>query len=358
MHTPAPNPQHDPTLPDGTRPATPDNRTRLEAAELRAVLDLYGIEGIGGVRAFERGNPAAPKALIESASGKYLLKRRAPGFDDFARIRAEHEAQIALQSARLPVPAPVSSRDGDTLVIVEGRFYELFPYVEAEEWSPGPEPARVAGETLAGIHRVLAKIGTHATGSESDHRAHVEYAFRHLAAHHPNLRGSLDRLEQDWSSALGHRAHHDGRIGPVALIHGDYHPGNTLWRGNEIVAVIDFETMRPAALLEEAAIAGLHFALDRSGNDPAAWPDAPEIGRLEKFWIGYDPRSRIDDTPFEVLPWLMIERLITEAAPRACRTAGFGRHAAADMLPFIARTTSWLADHADGVALILSRAGH
>ena len=51
-----------------------DGFSSNEAAE---ILSRYDIGTISSVRAYQRGSSRAPKALVESERGEFLLKRRA-----------------------------------------------------------------------------------------------------------------------------------------------------------------------------------------------------------------------------------------------------------------------------------------
>ncbi len=324
----------------------------LTAEECRHVLGEYGLTRLNAIRPFGRAGVRAPKAVIDTNAGRFMLKRRAVGLDDHARIHAEHAAQSALQQAGCPVPAPLASRDGETVVVIEGRFYELYPFIDADPWTPGPETSRVAGAVLARMHDVLGRLTPH---GPADRPRRIDEAFDSLRAE-STLRPALDRLEHDWRTAERHRRSID--VPDDRLTHGDYHPGNTLWRGNLLAAVIDFEAMRPGPHIREAALGAVQFALDAVGPTPQNWPEAPAVDRLEAFWAGYGGARRFPEPLTEAAAWFMIEGLIGEALPRACRPGGFGRHDSASIVPYIARVTAWLAEHADGLGLVLLQTRH
>lgn len=344
------------TAPHSPSPSPPDperDRARLSPDEIRGAVEAYALEGVRTIREFRRGNPDAPKAVIEARSGRYLLKRRAAGFESYARIQGEHRAQALLQGAGLPVPAPLSTRAGETILILDGAIFELFRFVEGDAWTPTPDGAGAAGAVLARLHAALARDAGEGLPASNAESGAVERALDQLAGRGPGLRAALERLSHDW-----HLARARAVPETPAPIHGDYHPGNTIWRGRVIAAVLDFERMRLAPQRHEASIASLHFALDRPGSDPGAWPDAPDIDRLSAFWTGY-ARVAPDRATLDALPWRMIAGLLGEALPRACAPAGFGALPAESILPYLARTTGWLADHADGIAEVIARAfGH
>jgi aminoglycoside phosphotransferase (APT) family kinase protein len=153
---------------------------------------------------------------------------------------------------------------------------------------------------------------------------------------------------------------HDEGTNGSALLHGDYHPGNLIWRGPELAAVIDFEALGTGPCAQELASAALLFSLETPGRSPEAWPESPDIPRLTAFTAGYaesmaEARADIESVLDPAAqPWWMIHGLIAQAVPRACRLDGFGRHEMSEVVPFIARISAWIRDHADGLALVLA----
>jgi len=317
----------------------------MTRAQVLTVLAAYGLDGARRVRTLRGGNPAAPKAVADTPSGRYLIKRRDPLFSDFARIQAEHAAQSALQSAGLPVPAPVAATDGTTILVIGGALYEVLPMVDAGTWPGTPAAAREAGRILARMHLVLATLPL-PPGEPPPGAGQALRALDHLGRALPSSRPAVDRLRHDLETASEVAA----RPRPIQPIHGDFHPGNTLWRGDTLAAVLDFEHMRSGPALADAAIASLHFSLDRAGSDPGAWPDAPNLDRLTQFWAGYRLLRPLARAEAAEIPHLMVAGLIAEAAPRACHPGGFGSFGPQAVLPALARNTAWLIDHAGGLA--------
>jgi hypothetical protein len=73
-----------------------------------------------------------------------------------------------------------------------------------------------------------------------------------------------------------------------AVCHGDFHPGNTLWSGVRLVAVIDFDSARHESVAAEVANAMLQFSLKhRVGENPDAWQIGLDTDRLRAFCAGY-----------------------------------------------------------------------
>jgi aminoglycoside phosphotransferase (APT) family kinase protein len=138
-----------------------------------------------------------------------------------------------LHSAGIPVPAPVfleqtSAIFGSPVIVVD--------YVEGvSEWEHASVPGLV--QELATL---LARI--HALEPIRADLAFLPRQADLVAARLSNLTGRLDEalqegiiretLERVWPLPRGN---------PTSLLHGDYWPGNVLWREGRIAAVLDWE---------------------------------------------------------------------------------------------------------------------
>src|SRR5690242_9494229 len=71
-------------------------REQFSAEELAVVLSHYDIGIIDSIVDFPRGSRKAPKLLVVSEQGKFLLKRRARGKDDPYKVAFCHALQLFL----------------------------------------------------------------------------------------------------------------------------------------------------------------------------------------------------------------------------------------------------------------------
>lgn len=147
---------------------------------------------------------------------------------------AEHEFELlrALHAAGMPVPAPIAFDQSNTLLpspflvieLVEGTA-ELAP----EQRAPAiPQLARA----LAGLHRLdPAGLALGFLPRASDMVAAA--LARPPAAPDDALgEGTIRAALAGWPPAERNRA---------AVLHGDYWPGNVLWRAGRLAAIIDWE---------------------------------------------------------------------------------------------------------------------
>ncbi|MDQ6418865.1 phosphotransferase [Paenibacillus sp. LHD-117] len=208
-------------------------------------------------RKLEGGVSAEVTALeVLETSGEVLkLVVRRHGEADWRRdpnvARKEFELLELLHSQGMPVPTPY---EAGGLGGTEESPYIVVAYVEGSSGMDEPNPngsARRLAETLVQLHRIDASsLPQGQLASQSDRVAGK------LADKPAKLDESLDEclirhvLEAAWPLV---EANHD------AILHGDYWPGNTLWRDGAIAAVIDWEDAATGDPLSDVANARLEI---------------------------------------------------------------------------------------------------
>jgi Ser/Thr protein kinase RdoA (MazF antagonist) len=340
------------------------HRSRFSAGELAVVCSHYDLGVIESVKEFKRGSSRAPKVVLKSSRppGLYLLKRRARGKDEPQRVAFSHALQSHLLQRHFPLPRLIGTRDGTTsLLQIEGRVYELFEYVPSSGYDGSLEATGDAGRALAIFHKLL-------TGFRPDWvPPPVSY---HNAPSLPARLGEIParladtgdpgkavvRVLAECYARAAERVEEQGIADwPRQIIHGDWHPGNLLFKGSRVSAVLDFDAARPAQRVIDVANGALQFSITMQGEDPDRWPDALDEGRLKRFCRGYDqvPGGVISSAELQTLPWLMIEALIVEAAIPIAATGSFARMDGLSFLRMIGRKVAWIARHADRLVSLI-----
>src|SRR6201986_4432322 len=85
-------------------------RETFSPEELAIVMSHFDIGVIDSIVDFPRGSRKAPKLLIVSEQGKFLLKRRARGKDDPFKVAFTHALQLHLASKQFPLPHLIGTR--------------------------------------------------------------------------------------------------------------------------------------------------------------------------------------------------------------------------------------------------------
>ena len=349
MEPPAPV---DPSLEDRVR------RARFDPHELAVVLSHYDLGDIEQIRVYSRGSRRAPKARITTGRGDFLLKRRAPGRDDPYRVAFAHSLLLYLQERGYPVPALIGTRQGNNSMLqVDGRMYELFEFAPGTRYGGSARATERAGGALGALHRLLGEfqppyeppVATYhaAAGMEAKlNRIPDAVLAREPQADRKALFRAVEVLGNVYARAVGSVNETGFRSWPKGIIHGDWHPGNLLYGGRKVVAVLDFDSARLEPRVADVANAALQFSMKMVASDNLdQWPEGLDVDRIRGLVRGYDRAAPRPLTAGELraVPWLMIEALIVESVLPIAATGSFGRISGSGFLQVVERKVHWIA---------------
>ena len=318
-----------------------------EMAGLRAVLESYELAPPILPFALESGGTNNQTFGLRTGAGVYIAKRyhRAA-----ARDALEYEHQLVLRLAQaglsFAVPAPATARDGATLVWDGDGWTALFPLLAGAPPDPAdPAAAAQIGAALGELHRAIA-------GFEATLRP-GRVGYGELRRIHSLVPDPAAAVGESWwpqeFAAVERFAAGAYRDLPRQVIHGDFAPGNTLFSGGRLAAVIDFEFAGADARAIDVA-AGLLFTL-RPWRGAPAWDTAAELCR------GYARFVRLTPDEIAALPELIRLRNIVSAIWHIGQDAALGRGTYAGTARVArARTTSvWLEDNGDRLRALVER---
>jgi homoserine kinase type II len=339
-------------------------RETFAAFELAKTLSRYDLGVIEDLKEYPRGSRKAPKVLIKSAAGIFLLKRRAPGKDDPYKVAFTHSLQLHLAQRQFPLPHLIGTRDeNNSMLQLDGAIYELFEYIRGTPYDHSLEATTHAGQILGLFHKLLADFSApYDAAVGSYHRSRtVSAAFARIpdAIAKASPDASSEQLKQINAVTETLRKTYDAAADavdaqglaewPKQITHCDWHPGNMLFRGAAVVAVIDFDAARLQPRIVDVANGALQFSAILNGPDPSQWPDYIDESRFKRFLRAYDavPGATLSRAEIAVIPSLMIEALIAESVIPVANTGSFERIRGALFLQRVCDKARWLADHAD-----------
>ena len=323
----------------------------LTSQELALVLSHYDIGIIQQIKPLVAGNRRAPKQIIISDTGRYLLKRRAKGKDDRYRAAFAHAVQQHLKEKNFPVSRLIHTRDeNNTFLELAGHLYELFEFVSGVRFEGRTESIVDSGAVLAKFHKFLSDFSYQPMplkGSFHDSRA-VRGHLKKIGSEKNNGQAdsSLRKTTTSLTTMYNNSSVSINQLGfddwPDQIVHGDWHPGNMLFSGGKIVAVLDFDSLKVSSTLTDLANGALQFSIVAGRPNPADWPDYLDQSRLVHFIYGYCEVKKLQDSQLKTLLDLMIETLIAEAVLPIAATGFFANLSGADFLKMIQRKCSWI----------------
>ncbi|MGE0481079.1 MAG: phosphotransferase enzyme family protein [Phycisphaerae bacterium] len=332
------------------------HRERFAAGEIQAVLSHYDLGTIESARELPRGSRRAPKLLLRTTHGLYLLKRRAAGRDNPERVAFSHELTNVLRGRGFPVPRLVGTRaENHSLLRLDDRVYEIFEFVDGADYGGSLDQTMSAGATLAAFHRAARDVHTEWKPPETGYHDLPSVrnglnAIPSTTAGHDSVIGReaelLSLTQQLYECYDAHVAAIEaaGYAGwPRGIVHGDWHPGNLLYEHARVVAVLDLDSARRLPYVCDVANGMLQFSMVRGGDEPANWPDYADEARMRRFWLGYlhvTPRFPIEQR--RAIPELMMESLIAESVVPIAATGSFGPIPGFGVLQMVRRKLRWL----------------
>jgi Ser/Thr protein kinase RdoA (MazF antagonist) len=332
-------------------------RETFASDELAIVLSHFDIGVVDSIQEFPRGSRKAPKLLIVSEQGKFLLKRRARGKDDPFKVAFCHALQLFLAGQQFPLPHLIGTkRENNSMLQWRNTVYEMFEYIPGQGYPQTLESTFDSGRILALYHKLLETFQSEwQPPSGSYHRANaVEQGLRSISANRPTgLAPGVDiqPLLTFLLDSYRHAADMVDRQGidtwPKQIVHADWHPGNMLFRDNRVVAVIDYDSARLLPRIIDTANGCLQFSIIGGDEDVSKWPDYLDESRFKRFLRGYDEVMLVSQGEIQVIPWLMIEALIAEAVFPIAATGSFVRIDGLAFLQMVQRKVYWMQRHAE-----------
>jgi Ser/Thr protein kinase RdoA (MazF antagonist) len=319
--------------------------------ELARVLSHYELGIIQCIDRLIVGNRRAAKLIIVSERGRFLLKRRPKGSDDTQRVALAHSVQMYLVRSGLPVPLLISRRDEDNTVLsLEGHIYELFEYIDGARYDGSSQATTDAGKQLARLHIELAGFSSNwkpPQGSFHD-SANVRIHLRTLASQKAGSESKikLRQTGEELTTLYNASSTRVNELGfdswPEQLVHGDWHPGNMLFKDGKVRAILDFDSIKLSQSVTDLANGMLQISIVGGRPNPADWPAYLDQAKLVQFLSGYRQLQSIEENRLNSLPDLMIETMIAEAVLPIAATGFFGNLSGLEFLKMIKRKCQWI----------------
>jgi Ser/Thr protein kinase RdoA (MazF antagonist) len=321
--------------------------------ELAQVLSHYDVGVIHQAKSLSIGNKRAPKLVITSQRGKFLLKRRPKGKDDLFHVAFAHAIHVHLSEMEFPLaPLVVTCDEKNTILHLNNRIYELFEFVTGSRYDGSAEATADTGRQLANFHRYLSDFADKwkpPGGSFHDSsivRTHLKTAGTEKAAGRDK---KLNRVAETLMTLYNASSIRVSELGfdswPEQIVHGDWHPGNMLFSNHRLIAVLDFDSVKIASPVTDLANGMLQFSIVGNRPNPADWPDYLDQAKLVQFLNGYREVIELDENRLNSLLDLMIETIIAEAILPIVATGFFGNLSGLDFLKMIQRKAEWLNDN-------------
>lgn len=318
--------------------------------ELERVLSCYDIGKVDQTEPLTAGSRSAPKMIVISDQGKFLLKRRPKSKSDMYRVAFSHSVQMHLAEKNFPVSRLITTaQDNSTVLQLDHHIYELFSFITGVRYNGTAEATKDAGRQMAGFHKILSEFNYeiikpltgsfHDSGGVRNHLKTIGSETKAPLAPMKYISDELMRLYERASVQVNSLGYDSWK--PL-IVHGDWHPGNMLFADDKVAAILDFDSIKIAPAVTDLANGMLQFSIVAGRPNPADWLDYLDTDRLVQFVDGYRDIRPLKVCKQEALIDLMIETMIAEAVLPVATTGFFGHMQGEGFLKMIRRKAKWI----------------
>ena len=262
--------------------------TQLTKKEANEVVADYGLAKVSLVRPIREGS-VNTHISIETAKGKYLAK-----IDEVKseiEVKRELDLLLFLRKHGFPCPVPLADRRGRHCRDWGGKQLSVYKNLDgrtlhAEGLSSGQ---------LENVGRVMADL--HLSSKAYKKGVEGRFSFERVAEIYADVRGRLPhylkKIVRTLDEELQYLQSYLETKLPKGIIHGDLFAENLLFKGEKIVAVLDFEAAgRGKFILDLAtAVNALCFVEGRY-----------ELKRFEALISGYESLRTLSLAEWDAFP--------------------------------------------------------
>jgi len=219
----------------------------LTPEQVNEILAAYDL-GKTRVTSRLRSGYANENYRVDADRGSYLLRVcREKGEQD---IRHEMRVLEKLKEEGFPAAYPAYRRDGEGITRYRGMNVVIYDFI------PGGEP-ELNAESVGEIGNAVARLNSMEGWEELEQSNSFSLELCHSIIHdvgtgnytseYPEifdfLRKGIERIEGPLREEL-----------PCGLIHGDVFPDNTIYKGDKLIAIVDFEEVCTDKLLIDVGV--------------------------------------------------------------------------------------------------------
>jgi homoserine kinase type II len=262
--------------------------TILEKRQLAQIAEDYGLGRILATHTVDAGS-AGTHYRLDAAKGRFLL--RIDEVKSEIEVKREIDLLLYLRKHGFPCPQLIVDRKGRQYREVGGKCISLYRHVEGRM-----RAARALTLTqIENAGRVLADL--HVIGKGYKKGIENRFNFERVADVYHEVRDRLPtyfkRIMRTLDEEVAYLEHYLESKLPKGIIHGDLFLDNILFRGEKVVAVLDFEAASRGKYIFDLATAVNAFCFDT---------DRYDLKRFEALIGGYESLRTLSLAEWDAFP--------------------------------------------------------
>jgi homoserine kinase type II len=262
--------------------------TALSKTEIADIVEDYGLVKVTALSAIAEGSVNSNYCL-ESQRGRYLL--RIDEVKGELDVKRELDLLVYLRKHGFQCPQPVTDRKGRLYRESRGKCLSLFRWLDGQV----VRPDRLTIPRLENVGRALADL--HLVGKSYKKGIENRFNYDRVAQLYGDVRDRLPpyfrKIVRTLDDEIAYLEHYLENKLPKGIIHGDLFNDNLLFKGDKLVAVLDFEAACRGKFVFDLATAVNALCVDGEGYD---------LKRFEALIAGYESLRPLSLAEWDAFP--------------------------------------------------------
>ena len=277
------------------------------AQEFDAVLKYYNLGPLLGNAKRLGGASGSVNFALDTSQGRYFCRMHG-GYNEQSALT--HRVVVHLTEKGFPTAHLLRTVAGETHVQYNNKIYELYSFLQGEEFEEGNHAQFAAmGGIIAQFHECMQDfkctipfecfIGREFWNNyphSQRQEQFIEYTKQDIAKREGTAelreriaealiqtQQAMDRLTSAWEGIEPYLLR--------AFVHGDYHPFNVQFNGNEVAFVCDFDFVMPAERIYDITTAFVWWMYGTTPKEEKAPPSMSYLEPYREFLASYNEQS-------------------------------------------------------------------
>jgi homoserine kinase type II len=262
--------------------------TALSKPEIADITEDYGLAKVTAIVPIPHGS-VNTNYCLETPRGRHLL--RIDEVKGELDVKRELDLLVYLRKHGFPCPQPIADRKGRWYRESRGKCVSLYRWVDGQIG----QPDRLNAARLENVGRALADL--HLVGKSYKKGIENRFTYDRIAQLYADVRDRLPpyfrKIVRTLDDEVAYLEHYLENKLPKGIIHGDLFTDNLLFRGDKLVAVLDFEAACRGKFIFDLATAVNALCVDGEGYD---------LKRFEALIAGYESLRPLSLAEWDAFP--------------------------------------------------------
>src|SRR5262245_49745192 len=262
--------------------------TALDKDALTELIEDYGLVRVTASHGIPTGSVNS-NYVLDTPRGRHLV--RIDEVKGELEVKRELDLLLFLRKLGFPCPQPLADRKGRYYREVGGKCVSVYRWVEGQVL--GVE--RLTPARLEGAGRILAEL--HNLGKQYKKGIENRFSYERIAELYRGVRERLPayfkRIVRTLDDEIDYLRHYLETQLPRGIIHGDLFPDTLVFKGDKVVAVLDFEAAARGRFVFDLATAVNALCFHREHYD---------LKRFEALMAGYESLRPLSLAEWDAFP--------------------------------------------------------